>query len=48
MTRIELIAMIAFGVLLGIVGTVGTFGIWTLIPWAIVILGATLFIDVRK
>ena len=44
--RYELLAMIAVAIALGIVGTVATFGVWTLMPWAAVLLAASFFVEV--
>lgn len=46
MTRIELLVMVLLALAMGVVGTVVTFGVWTLIPWAAVLLVAAFFVEV--
>lgn len=46
MKRIEALIVILLAIALGIVGTVATFGFWTLMPWAAVILVAVFFVEV--
>lgn len=46
MRRIELLVMILVAIALGVVGTVATFGIWTLMPWAAAVLVAAFFVEV--
>lgn len=47
MRRTELLTMVLLAIAMGVVGTVTTFGIWTLMPWAAVILVAAFFVEVR-
>lgn len=47
MKRIEALIAILLAIALGVVGTVTTFGFWTLMPWAAVILVAMFFVEVN-
>lgn len=46
MRRIEALVIILLAIAMGVVGTVTTFGLWTLMPWAAVILVAVFFVEV--
>jgi hypothetical protein len=46
--RHELLALIAVGLTMGVAGTVLTFGGWTLMPWAAVLLILSFFVDVKE
>ena len=48
MKRHELLILLAVAITLGIVGTVATFGMWTLMPWGGVLLVPTLFFNVKE
>lgn len=47
MRRIEVLVLVLLAIAMGVTGTVATFGIWTLMPWAAVILVAAFFVEVR-
>ncbi|WIF20500.1 membrane protein [Rhodococcus phage Jflix2] len=47
MRRIEALIVILIAIAMGVVGTVTTFGLWTLMPWAAAILVAVFFVEVN-
>ena len=47
MRRIEVLALVLLAVAMGVVGTVATFGIWTLMPWAAAVFVGAFLVEVR-